>query len=79
MVAAFPDNPQPLNERFLLHSLNGDEQAACRDIRQAAALAKRIPPAKLDRLLRRDLELRMASCREEGIDGAPPATKPQQR
>ena len=62
VVAAFPREPQPLNERFLLHSLNGQEAAACRDIRRAAVLAGQIPPARLDRLLRRDLQLRLASC-----------------
>lgn len=65
VVASFPKEPQPLNERFLLHWLKGDEAAACRDIHKAAELARRIPPATLDRLLRRDLELRVASCREE--------------
>jgi hypothetical protein len=55
VVAAFPGQPQPLNERFLLHWLKGDETAACRDIRKAA---------RLDRQLRRDLELRLASCSE---------------
>lgn len=75
VVAAFPREPQPLNERFLLHSLNGQEALACRDIRQAAVLARRIPSARLDRLLRRDLQLRLASCAEG--DGAPPA--PHQR
>lgn len=63
VVAAFPGQPQPLSERFLLHWLKGEEQAACRDIRQADALARRLPPARLDRLLRRDLDLRLASCK----------------
>lgn len=62
VVAAFPGQPQPLSERFLLHWLKGEETAACRDIRQANALARRLPPIKLDRQLRRDLELRLASC-----------------
>ena len=71
VVAAFPGQPQPLNERFLLHWLKGEEQAACRDIRQADALARRLPPAKVDQQLRRDLELRLASCSE------PAGQKPQ--
>ncbi len=70
VVAAFPGQPQPLNERFLLHWLKGDEKAACRDIRQADTLARRLPPGRLDRQLRRDLELRLASCSE------PPGAKP---
>jgi hypothetical protein len=68
VVASYPKEPQPLNERFLLHWLKGDEAAACRDIHKAAELARRLSPAKLDRLLRRDLELRVASCREETTD-----------
>jgi hypothetical protein len=65
VVAAFPREPQPLNERFLLHSLRGEEQAACRDIRRAHQLAERIPPRQLDPLLRQQLALRLASCREQ--------------
>lgn len=72
VVAAFPGQPQPLNERFLLHWLKGDEKAACRDIRQAEALARRLPPARLDPQLRRDLNLRLASCSES--PDARPAT-----
>lgn len=64
VVEMFPGQPQPLNERFLLHWLKGDETAACRDIRRAAALARSLPAARLDRQLRRDLELRLASCNE---------------
>jgi hypothetical protein len=63
VVAAFPDDPQPLNERFLLHSLAGDNAAACRDIAKAAALAKKLPEDRIDPLLRKDLELRLQSCR----------------
>ena len=63
VVAAFPKDPAPLNDRYLLHSLAGDMEAACRDNRQAVALARRLPPKQLDRLLRNDLELREQSCR----------------
>jgi len=73
VVAAFPGQPQPLNERFLLHWLKGDETTACRDIRQADALARRLPPERLDRLLRRDLELRLASCDKVQAPNAPRA------
>jgi len=78
VVAAFPEQPQPLNERFLLHWLNGKEQQACRDIRKAGLLARRIPPAQLDRLLRREIDLRIASCRElpEEQQPARPAATP---
>ncbi len=63
VVAAFPRDPQPLNERFLLHSLRGDVDKACRDIATATRLAARIPADRLDPLLRSDLRLRAASCR----------------
>jgi hypothetical protein len=62
VVAAFPTDPLPLNERFLLHTLNQDSRAACRDIVRANALARRAQPAPLDELLRQDLALRLASC-----------------
>ncbi|MFM7266557.1 MAG: hypothetical protein ACKOZW_13390 [Cyanobium sp.] len=63
VVAAFPRDPQPLNERFLLHSLRGDVDKACRDIAAAAKLAATLPADRLDPLLRNDLRLRAASCR----------------
>jgi len=63
VVAAFPRDPQPLNERFLLHSLRGDVDKACRDIAAATRLAARLPVDRLDPLLRNDLRLRAASCR----------------
>ncbi len=68
VVAAFPQDPLPLNERFLLHTLAEDDKAACRDIAQAVALARRLPPARLDPLLREDLQRRQADC------PAPPQT-----
>lgn len=63
VVAAFPRDPQPLNERFLLHSLRGDVDKACRDIAAATRLAARLPADRLDPLLRNELRLRAASCR----------------
>ncbi len=63
VVKSFPREPQPLNERFLLHSLAGDDAAACQDIAKAKEVASKVPPNKLDRLLRNDLQLRSASCR----------------
>lgn len=64
VVKTFPRNPLPLNERFVLHTLAGDDRAACRDIALAAAVAARLPAARVDPLLREDLKLRQASCRE---------------
>jgi hypothetical protein len=64
VVAAFPGDPAPLNDRFLIHSLLGDNAAACTDIRKAAKLASGLPAAKIDPLLRRDLNQRLSSCRD---------------
>ena len=66
VVAAFPRNPAPLNDRYLLRSLAGPEQeaAACADIRRATALARHIPPGRLDPQLRTDLALRLALCQK---------------
>lgn len=62
VVTTFPRDPQPLNERFLLHSLRGDVAKACRDITAASKLAAKVPADQLDPLLRQDLRLRTASC-----------------
>ena len=67
VVAAFPKDPGPLNERFLLHTLAGNTTAACRDIARATVLAAAVPKDKLDPILRQDLEVRRSSC----ADGAP--------
>jgi hypothetical protein len=73
VVAAFPKDPGPLNERFLLHTLAGDTVAACRDIAKATALAARIPRDKLDPILLQDLEIRQKSCRDDEPPAAPAA------
>jgi len=70
VVAAFPADPFPLNERFLLHTLNQNTKAACRDIQRANALAKAPRAPATDDLLRQDLKLRLASCQP-----LPPATQ----
>ena len=62
VVAAFPADPLPLNERFLLHSLAGKDDLACRDISRAAELARKLPSTSMDPMLAKDLELRRASC-----------------
>ena len=63
VVAAFPANPSPLNDRYLLHSLAGNEAAACADIAKASSLARQIPANSLDPQLRNDLKLRQELCR----------------
>jgi hypothetical protein len=65
VVAAFPRDPGPLNERFLLHTLAGNTTAACRDIARATVLAAAIPKDKLDPILRQDLEVRSRSCADD--------------
>ncbi|MCT0208990.1 hypothetical protein [Synechococcus sp. CS-1332] len=66
VVAAFPQDPGPLNERFLLHTLAGNTVAACRDIARATTLAAGVPKTKLDPILRQDLEVRQRSCSQDG-------------
>ncbi len=64
VVKAHPQQPQPRNERALLHSLAGDQQAACRDSLAAQTLLKQLPKAAApDPLLVEEIELRARSCR----------------
>jgi hypothetical protein len=65
VVAAFPKDPGPLNERFLLHTLAGNTTAACRDIARATVLAAAVPKDKLDPILRQELEVRQKSCADD--------------
>jgi hypothetical protein len=69
VVAAFPKDPAPLNDRYLLHSLAGDDRAACADLRRAVTLARAIPAAQLDDQLRIDLKVRESLCRDIGKQG----------
>lgn len=66
VVAAFPKDPGPLNDRYLLHSLAGDDRAACTDLRRAIELAASMPAGALDEQLRSDLTVRAQLCREDG-------------
>ncbi|MCU0528078.1 MAG: hypothetical protein MUD04_01010 [Cyanobium sp. Prado107] len=78
VVKAFPDDPGPRNDRYLLHSLAGDDEAACADLGEALRLAGRLPAEQLDEQLRSDLEVRRRLC--EGVPlttpAAPPAPSP---
>jgi hypothetical protein len=69
VVAAFPQHPGPLNDRYLLHSLAGDDRAACADLGKAVTLARAIPAAQLDEQLRIDLKVRESLCKESGKQG----------
>ncbi len=66
VVAAFPEDPGPRNDRSLLRSLGGDDQAACDDLREALRLAERWtakhPSKSLDPQLRNDLAVRRQLC-----------------
>ena len=66
VVAAFPTNPAPLNDRYLLRSLMGpgQERAACSDIHRATALAKQAKPGSVDPQLGAELHLRLDLCQE---------------
>jgi hypothetical protein len=77
VVDAYPQHPQPRNERALLHSLAGDNKAACNDSRAAAALLKRLPkPPAPDPLLVEEIDLRAESCRQ--LTTAPTTDAPGQ-
>ena len=61
VVAAFPREAGPLSDRYLLHTLQGDGAAACRDIRRAADVLKQRSDG-VDALLRQDVSQRLADC-----------------
>ena len=62
VVARFPRNPGPLNERYLLLSLAGRDKEACADIRKAIELTRSAKPGSVDQQLRLDLKLRGELC-----------------
>lgn len=63
VVAAYPRDPQPRNERALLHGLAGNRQAACRDSRAAEALMAQAPADhRDDPQLREEIRIRAANC-----------------
>ncbi len=66
VVARFPRDPAPLNERYLLLSLAGRNREACDDIRRAIQLANAAQPDRVDAQLRLDLQLRGELCRSPG-------------
>jgi len=75
VVASYPNDPLPLNERYVLHTLAEDDKAACRDLAKALTLATRIPAGRLDPILRHDLQIRRADCVSAGL-GAGMAPSP---
>ena len=61
VVEAFPEHPQPRNERALLLKLAGKLQEACRDSLKAAALVKQVKHP-VDALMRDEIDLRRRNC-----------------
>ena len=59
VVAAHPNDPSPLNDRFLLHTLLQNKTAACRDIRNADQLLQQSNYSDL----RDEIQVRLDSCR----------------
>ncbi len=61
VVAAYPRDPRPLNDRFLLHTLLQHKTAACTDIQRAAELSqgqgKTVPQDLQD-----EIQVRLDSC-----------------
>lgn len=78
VVAAYPDDPSPRNDRYLLHSLAGNDERACEDLREALRLAERLPDDALDAQLRSDLDVRRDLCADERLTSppTPPAPSP---
>ena len=72
VVQAFAADPAPLNDRYLLHSLAGNDQAACADLRKAIGLARSFPKGQLDAQLRVDLDVREQLCKGSVSEPTPP-------
>ncbi|WP_094511167.1 hypothetical protein [Synechococcus sp. MW101C3] len=64
-VQAFPTDPRPLSERSVLHSLGGDQEAACRDIERAAQLLRQQGNQAEDSQLTIDIRIRLEGCQEK--------------
>lgn len=62
VVAHFPRDPAPRNERALLLSLNGQDQAACQESAAALSLARQARPGTVDPLLSSELTMRHQNC-----------------
>ncbi|MEB3275529.1 MAG: hypothetical protein VKM92_01070 [Cyanobacteriota bacterium] len=64
VVAQYPGDPGPRNERSLLLALDGQDDAACREIAAAHALIAKARPGRLDPMLVSELKVRQRSCRQ---------------
>lgn len=63
VVTAHPQDPRPLNDRFLLHTLLQNKAAACRDIREADRLLRLGSSGRGDSELGDEIQVRLDSCR----------------
>ena len=64
VVAAYPRDPQPRNERALLQALAGNRVAACRDSSAAEVLLRQAAPERRgDPQLVEEIRMRAAGCR----------------
>ena len=63
-VKQHPDMPGPLSERSLVHSLRGDDKSACTDVKAALTLLERRNSSSRDPLLRKELAVRQATCKQ---------------
>ena len=62
VVKAHPEDPRPRNDRFLLHTLLQNKEAACQDITTAAALLQ-ASGTDSHNDLRSEILVRADSCR----------------
>ena len=63
VVVSHPDNPVPLTDRSLIHTLMGRDEEACADVSQAASLLKGQNDSR-DPLLEHELNVRQQSCNQ---------------
>ncbi|WP_411869985.1 hypothetical protein [Vulcanococcus limneticus] len=64
VVAAYPRDPQPRNERALLQALAGNRVAACSDSSAAEVLLRQAAPGRRgDPQLVEEIRIRAAGCR----------------
>lgn len=76
VVSTFPLEARPLSDRFVIHTLRGEQTRACQDIDKAAELLKATsngPPPKDagDPQLVTDIRVRQESCRDIPEAAAP--------
>ncbi|MCX5931700.1 MAG: hypothetical protein NTW83_07700 [Cyanobacteria bacterium] len=76
VVSSYPRQARPLSDRFVIHTLRGEQGRACQDIDRAAELIKAngdgSPPAEAgDPQLVTDIRVRQESCRDSQAASSP--------